>query len=65
MTPFERPGRCCPECEYKGYLFRARRTVGADGARHVETKYRCRFCSHEWWERIPAPPEPQPAHKAA
>jgi hypothetical protein len=60
MTPFERPDRCCPKYEHKGYMFRARRTVDGkleDGGRIVETKYRGRSCSHEWWERIPAPPE--------
>lgn len=62
MTPFERPDRCCPKCQHKGYKFRARRTVEEEGAKHVQTKYRCRACSHEWWERIPAPPEkPQEA----
>ena len=55
MTPFERPDRCCPKCEHKGYMFRARRTV--EEGKFVETKYRCRSCSHEWWERIPAPPK--------
>jgi DNA-directed RNA polymerase subunit M/transcription elongation factor TFIIS len=53
MTPFERPDRCCPKCEHKGYMFRARRTV--EEGKFVETKYRCRSCAHEWWERIPAP----------
>lgn len=53
MTPFERPDRCCPKCQHKGYLFRARRTV--EEGQFVETKYRCRACSHEWWERIPTP----------
>jgi hypothetical protein len=61
MTPFERPDRRCPKCQYKGYMFRARRTVEGKpdegGGKHVETKFRCRSCSHEWWERIPAPPE--------
>jgi DNA-directed RNA polymerase subunit M/transcription elongation factor TFIIS len=55
MTPFERPDRCCPKCQNKGYMFRARRNV--EVGKFVETKYRCRSCSHEWWERIPAPPE--------
>jgi hypothetical protein len=59
MTPFERPDRCCPKCQHKGYLFRARRTVEEEGVKHIQTKYRCRECSHEWWERIPAPPEKQ------
>jgi len=41
------------------YMFRGRRTVDGreDEGKFVETKYRCRSCSHEWWERIPAPPE--------
>lgn len=63
MTPFERPDRCCPKCEHKGYMFRARRTVDGKpdegGGKFAETKYRCRSCSLEWWERIPAPPEPK------
>ena len=71
MTPFERPDRCCPECQHTGYMFRARRTVDGKpdegGGRFVETKYRCRACSHEWKERmrIPAPPEPKRADEAA
>ncbi len=63
MTPFVSPDRCCPKCEHKGYLFRARRTVSGTeaegGGKFVETKYRCRSCSHDWWVRIPAPPETQ------
>jgi DNA-directed RNA polymerase subunit M/transcription elongation factor TFIIS len=59
MTPFERPDRRCPKCEHNGYMFRGRRTVDGreDKGKFVETKYRCRSCLHEWWERIPAPPE--------
>ena len=59
MTPFERPDRCCPKCTHRGYMFRARRTVDgkADEGKFAETKYRCRSCAHEWWERIPAPPD--------
>jgi DNA-directed RNA polymerase subunit RPC12/RpoP len=56
MTPFERPDRCCPTCGHKGYLVRARKNVEVRMDKFVETKYRCRSCSHEWWERIPAPP---------
>ena len=69
MTPFERPDRCCPKCVHKGYMLRARRTVDGKpeegGGRFAETKYRCRSCSHDWWERIPAPPEPKRADEAA
>jgi hypothetical protein len=65
MTPFERPDRCCPKCQNKGYMFRARKNVEDEqGAKCVETKYRCRSCAHEWWERIPAPPAPTPASEA-
>ncbi|QEL19172.1 hypothetical protein [Limnoglobus roseus] len=49
----------------KGYLFRARKTVELPEGKFAETKYRCRSCSHEWWERIPAPPEKKPADEAA
>lgn len=31
--------------------------VKPDEGKFVETKYRCRACSHEWKERVPAPPE--------
>lgn len=57
MNPFERPGRCCPKCQHTGYMFRARKTIEAPeevGGPQIETKYRCRSCSHEWRERIPA-----------
>lgn len=54
---YVRPDRCCPKCGHKGYLFRARKTVEEDGGKFVETKYRCRSCSHDWWERVPAAPE--------
>lgn len=56
MSP-ERPKRSCPKCQSTSYLFRARKSVeGADG-KCVETKYRCRACSHQWWDRAPALPE--------
>jgi hypothetical protein len=32
-----------------------------DEGKYVETKYRCRSCSHDWWERIPVPSEPKRA----
>lgn len=65
MTPFDRSDRCCPKCQNKGYMFRARKNVEVPEGKFVETKYRCRTCSHEWWERIPAPPEPKRAADAA
>jgi hypothetical protein len=44
-------------------MFRARRTVDGKpdegGGKFAETKYRCRSCAHEWWERISAPPGPK------
>ena len=39
-------------------MFRARKSVEVPEGKFVSTKYRCRSCSHEWWERTPAPPEP-------
>ncbi|MBN9518502.1 hypothetical protein J0H58_08285 [bacterium] len=50
MASFEPADRSCPNCEQKGYMFRARRTIdGKPGeGTFVETKYRCRACSHEW-----------------
>lgn len=65
MTPFERPDRCCPKCENTGYMFRARKNVEVPEGKFVETKYRCRSCAHEWWERIPAPPEKPKQEDAA
>ena len=65
MTPFERPDRRCPECEHKGYLFRARKNVELPEGKFVESKYRCRSCAHEWWERVPAPSGQKPAEGAA
>jgi len=58
MTPFERPDRRCPKCEHNGYMFRGRKSLELPDGTFVETKYRCRSCSHDWWERIPAPPVP-------
>ncbi len=52
MTTPERPKRCCPKCQATSYLFRARKTV--EDGKFVETKHRCRSCSHQWWDRVPA-----------
>jgi transposase-like protein len=65
MTPPIHPDRYCPKCGHKSYLFRARKTVEEAGARFVETKYRCRSCAHQWWDRVSAPPERKPADEAA
>lgn len=63
MTPPDRPKRCCPKCQATSYLFRARKT--AEDGKFTETKYRCRSCSHQWWDRVAAPPEPPKAEVAA
>jgi transposase-like protein len=65
MTPPERPRRCCPKCQATSYLFRARKAVEVADGTFVETKYRCRSCTHQWWDRIPAPPGQKPADEAA
>jgi hypothetical protein len=57
MTPFERTDRCCLKCEHKGDMVRARRTIEEAEGKFVEPWSRCRSCSHEWWEHVPAPPE--------
>jgi hypothetical protein len=38
-------------------MLRTMKTVGLPEGKFVETKYRCRSCTHAWWERIPAPQE--------
>jgi len=65
MTPPNRPKRCCKKCQSTSYLFRARKTVEEADGKFVETKYRCRACAHQWWDRAPAPPEQKPADEAA
>ncbi len=68
MTTPDRPKRSCPKCQSASYLFRARKTIDApedEGGKQVETKYRCRACSHDWKERVPAPPDPKSADEAA
>lgn len=65
MTPQERPKRCCPKCQSTSYLFRARKTVEEAEGKFTDTKYRCRACAHQWWDRVPAPPEAPKAEEAA
>jgi hypothetical protein len=53
------PARACPKCGSSDYAFRGRKRVAADPAKGeasaVETKYRCKSCSHEWRVRGQAP----------
>jgi len=65
MTPPERLKRCCPKCQSTSHLFRARKTVEEADGKYVETKYRCRACTHQWRDRVAAPPEPSKAEEAA
>jgi transposase-like protein len=65
MTPPDRPKRCCPTCRSTGYLFRARKTVEEADGKFVDTKYRCKGCQHQWWDRVAASPEPPEADEAA
>lgn len=46
-------------------MFRARRKPEVSEETFVETKYRCRSGSHEWWERVSAPAGPKKAEDAA
>jgi rubredoxin len=52
-------GRACPKCGSNDYQFRSRKKVIEEGSREeVETKYRCKACTHEWRERKPPPSSP-------
>lgn len=67
-NPLVRLDRVCPKCESPSYAFRARRTLehaDAEGGPRleVETKFRCKACSSEWRERVPAPPGTLPPKK--
>jgi YgiT-type zinc finger domain-containing protein len=45
--------RRCPECGSKEYQFRSRKKmVDEAGKKVVETKYRCKECEKEWWEKV-------------
>jgi hypothetical protein len=54
MDQFIKPGRCCPECGGREYLFRGRKKIAAEAGQPpaVETKYACKACSHAWKERV-------------
>ena len=48
-------GRVCPKCGSSDYQFRSRKKVSEEGSPEaVETKYRCKACTHEWRERKPS-----------
>jgi transposase-like protein len=47
--------RACPQCGSSAYQFRSRKKVIEEGSPEaVETKYRCKDCTHEWRERKPS-----------
>jgi DNA-directed RNA polymerase subunit M/transcription elongation factor TFIIS len=50
----QQTGRTCPKCGSGDYVFRGRKKVPAEGGQGeaVETKYRCKACSHEWKVRV-------------
>jgi hypothetical protein len=49
--------KTCPQCGSGNYAFRSRKKVGPEpgqqGEEAIETKYRCKECSHEWRVRAP------------
>jgi DNA-directed RNA polymerase subunit M/transcription elongation factor TFIIS len=48
-------GRTCPKCGSGNYQFRSRRKISEAGKpQAVETKYRCKACTHEWRDRVEA-----------
>jgi DNA-directed RNA polymerase subunit M/transcription elongation factor TFIIS len=52
----EVPTKTCPKCGSGDYTFRSRKKIEtAEGQEAgIETKYRCKACSHEWRVRTPA-----------
>jgi hypothetical protein len=49
------PGRCCPECGSREYVFRGRKKIAPQSGKPaaVETKYLCKACGHVWREQVP------------
>ena len=48
-------GRACPNCRGSDYEFRGRKGIIEEGRPEaVETKYRCKACTHAWRERKPS-----------
>jgi rubredoxin len=48
-------GRVCPKCGSSDYVFRSRKKIIEVGKpEEVETKYRCKTCTHVWRERQPS-----------
>jgi rubredoxin len=48
-------GRVCPKCGSSDYQFRSRKKVSDESyPEAVETKYRCKTCTHVWRDRRPS-----------
>jgi hypothetical protein len=50
------PRKTCPACGSGDYAFRSRKKItpepGQEGPEHIETKYRCKACEHEWKVKV-------------
>ena len=58
MDKQEPTAKSCPKCGSGEYTFRGRKKIVPDPVQGegeaVETKYRCKACTHEWKVKTPA-----------
>jgi transposase-like protein len=49
------PGRSCPECTSREYVFRGRKEIAPEPGKApaIETRYLCKDCGHTWREQVP------------